>query len=109
MFTHHISSNRKAKMITALALATAYCLLAASNTMAVTTPASGSFLYDLYDIAVVQILQGPGGFVGGCAVMIIACVLLVRQMILPGACAMLGGALILKADSLVSSLGAIIS
>ena len=109
MLTDHISSNRKTKMITALVLAIAYCLLAASNTMAVTTPASGSFLYDLYDIAVVQILQGPGGFVGGCAVMIIACVLLVRQMILPGACAMLGGALILKADSLVSSLGAIIS
>jgi len=109
MFTHHITSSRKAKMMTLFTLVAAYCLLAASNSMAVTTPASGSFLYDLYDIAVVQILQGPGGFVGGCAVMIIACVLLIRQMILPGACAMLGGALLLKADSLVSSLGAIIS
>jgi len=32
---------------------------------AFTTPAAGSFMYDIYDIAVEKLLKGPAGFVAG--------------------------------------------
>ncbi|MBM9514060.1 hypothetical protein [Desulfogranum marinum] len=97
--------TKKTTLITALSLA---CLMVATNTLAMTTPATGSFAYDLYDIGVNQMLLGPIGFVGGCAVMVLAAILAIRQMLLPAAGAILGGAFLLKADAVVQSVGAVI-
>ncbi|BCO09249.1 hypothetical protein GF1_16250 [Desulfolithobacter dissulfuricans] len=72
-------------------------------------PASGTFAYDIYDVGVNQILKGPIGFVGGVGAMVAAGVMAIRQMLLPAAATVLGGAFLLKADSVVSTLGAIIS
>lgn len=98
--------TRKITLVTALTLA---CLVVASNALALTTPATGSFAYDLYDIGVNQMLLGPIGFVGGCGVMVLAAILAIRQMLLPAAGAVLGGAFLLKADTVVQSVGALIS
>ena len=95
------------KRFTAVFL-TATFLTITSNALAMTVPTSGSFAYDLYDIGVNQILLGPIGFVGGCAAMVVAAILAVRQMLLPAACAVLGGAFMLKADSVVASIGALV-
>lgn len=83
-------------------------LCMATSVQGMTTPAAGSFAYDLYDIGVNQILLGPIGFVGGCGVMVLAGILAIRQMLLPAAGAVLGGAFMLKADSVVQSVGALI-
>ena len=84
-------------------------LVVAVNAMAMTVPAAGSFAYDLYDIGVNQILLGPIGFVAGVACMVFAAILAIRQMILPAAGVVLGGAFLLKADAVVQTIGAIIS
>ena len=63
-------------------------LLQAGNALATTVPASGSFAYDLYDIGVNQILLGP---------------------ILPAAGVVLGGAFLLRANTVVETIGALIS
>ena len=87
----------------------AFCfLLGATNVMAMAVPAAGSFAYDLYDIGVNQILLGPIGFVAGVACMVFAAILAIRQMILPAAGVVLGGAFLLKADAVVQTVGAII-
>jgi hypothetical protein len=96
------------KVLATLTILIATYFLTLGNAMAMTVPAAGSFAYDLYDIGVNQILLGPIGFVGGVGVMVIAAILAVRQMILPAACAVLGGAFLLKADTVVSSMGAMI-
>ncbi|NTW87627.1 MAG: hypothetical protein HGB26_00535 [Desulfobulbaceae bacterium] len=83
-------------------------MLQAVNVLAMTTPAAGSFAYDLYDIAVTQILLGPIGFVAGVASMAFAAILAIRQMILPAAGVVLGGAFLLSADTVVQSIGAVI-
>jgi hypothetical protein len=83
------------------------CLLS-SNAMAMTVPAAGSFAYDLYDIGVNQILLGPIGFVAGVACMVFSAILAIRQMILPAAGVVLGGAFLLKADAVVQTIGATI-
>jgi len=72
------------------------------------TPAAGSFAYDLYDIAVNKILLGPIGFVAGVAAMVFAAILAIRQMILPAAGVILGGAFLLSASTVVQTIGSII-
>jgi hypothetical protein len=106
-FTRQGKKIRQAKMITGLAVLLAACLLTA-NAMAMTVPAAGSFAYDLYDIGVNQILLGPIGFIAGVACMVFAAILAIRQMILPAAGVVLGGAFLLKADSVVQTIGAVI-
>lgn len=98
----------QSKIISILAVLVAACLMSA-NAMAMAVPAAGSFAYDLYDIGVNQILLGPIGFIAGVACMVFAAILAIRQMILPAAGVVLGGAFLLKADSVVQSVGAMIS
>lgn len=83
-------------------------LFQAGNVLAMTVPATGSFAYDLYDIGVNQILLGPVGFTGGVACMCVAAILAIRQMILPAAGVVLGGAFLLRANTVVETIGALI-
>ncbi|WP_306549146.1 hypothetical protein [Desulfobulbus sp.] len=85
-----------------------FSLLKAGNSLAMTVPATGSFAYDLYDIGVNQILLGPVGFTGGVACMCVAAILAIRQMILPAAGVVLGGAFLLRANTVVETIGALI-
>ncbi|NVN92104.1 MAG: hypothetical protein HXX11_16090 [Desulfuromonadales bacterium] len=79
-----------------------------SIALAIVAPAAGSFAYDVYDVAVVRMLQGPIGFVGGVAAMIIGAVMAIQGKIMGAIPAICGGAILLRADALVTSLGAII-
>lgn len=97
----------QAKIMTGFAVLFAACLISV-DAMAMTVPAAGSFAYDLYDIGVNQILLGPIGFIAGVACMVFAAILAIRQMILPAAGVVLGGAFLLKADSVVQTIGAVI-
>ena len=92
-----------------LLAAASLLILTAENSLAMTVPATGSFAYDLYDIGVNQILLGPVGFTGGVACMCVAAILAIRQMILPAAGVVLGGAFLLRANTVVESIGALIS
>jgi len=107
-FPPSVTKIRQAKMTTALAVLTATWILLSTNALAMTVPAAGSFAYDLYDIGVNQILLGPIGFIAGVACMVFAAILAIRQMILPAAGVVLGGAFLLKADSVVQTIGAVI-
>ena len=96
------------KSIIALMVFGATCLLAATRANAFNAPAAGTFAFDIYDIGVNQILKGPIGFAAGVGSMVAAAVMAIRQMLLPAAATVLGGAFLLKADSVVTSLGALI-
>ena len=98
---------KQGKNLGALLIVITLCLIS-SNAMAMTVPAAGSFAYDLYDIGVNQILLGPIGFVAGVACMVFSAILAIRQMILPAAGVVLGGAFLLKADAVVQTIGALI-
>ncbi len=103
-----MTSQTHTQKITIISALTVGCLMVASNAFGLATPATGSFAYDLYDIGVNQMLLGPIGFVGGCGVMVLAAILAIRQMLLPAAGAVLGGAFLLKADTVVQSVGALV-
>ncbi len=70
--------------------------------------ANGSFAYDVYDIAVNGMLRGPVGFVGGIAAIVFGAISAIRAQILPAIPAILGGVVLLKADSIISSLNALV-
>ncbi len=105
--TAYAKKSRQIRIMTTMAVFTA-CLMITTNAMAMAVPAAGSFAYDLYDIGINQILLGPIGFVAGVACMVFAAILAIRQMILPAAGVVLGGAFLLKADAVVQTIGAII-
>ena len=75
---------------------------------AITAPSVGDFGYDIYDIAVNDILKGPIGFVGGLATIVIGAVFAVKQQFMGAILCILGGAAIIKGDTIVTSLGMLI-
>lgn len=80
-------------------------LLVATEAFALNAPSQGSFLYDLYDITVNKMLKGPAGFVAGAAAIIYGSAMLITGRIAPAVLGLLGGAILIKADSIASSLG----
>ncbi len=76
---------------------------------AVTAPTSSTvFAYDVYHIGVDGVLKGPIGFVGGVAAIVFGAVTAIRGAVLQALPALLGGGVLLKADSIVTTLGATI-
>jgi hypothetical protein len=96
------------KKINVAVFAVLTILLIQTSAYAMATPAAGSFAYDLYDIAVNKILTGPIGFVAGVACMVLAAVMAIRQMLVPAVSVVLGGAFLLSADTVVTTLGSVI-
>ncbi len=80
----------------------------AAQAFAINAPGNGSFAYDLYDIGVNKIVKGPIGFVGGVMAMVFGAFSAIQARIMLAVPAILGGAALLKADSIVTSLGALI-
>jgi len=72
---------------------------------AITAPASTAFAYDVYDVGVNQVLKGPIGFIGGVGAIVFGAVTAIRGAILQALPALLGGGVLLKADTIVTTLG----
>jgi hypothetical protein len=94
-------------MLFLIAMSVTWLVLSVVPAMAVVAPVSGSFAYDLYDVAVNKMLQGPIGFVGGIAAIAMGAAMAIQQKVFGSVPCILGGVAILKADSIVSSLGSI--
>lgn len=75
-----------------------------SVTFAFTTPGSGTFAYDVYDITVNKILKGPIGFVAGVAGVVLGATQLFVGRYMTAVPPILGGALLLKAEDILATL-----
>jgi len=94
---------KRTPLLTALLL-----VVLAGPALAITAPTTGSFGYTVYDIFVVKMLQGAFGFVGALALIIWGASMLPRGAWLPAVFCIVAGGAIIKADSIVSSLGMLI-
>lgn len=84
-------------------------MLIATTAFAISTPSnSATFAYDVYRIGIEEILQGPIGFVGGVAAIVFGAITAIRGAILQAVPALLGGGVLLKADSIVTTFGMLI-
>lgn len=95
-------------MFVMLLVGLVFVLSDVATVMAITAPAAGSFAYDIYDIGVNSILKGPIGFVAGVGAIAFGAVMAIRSQIMMAVPAILGGAALLKADTITESLGALI-
>ncbi len=81
----------------------------AATAAAVTVPTGPTdFAWDVYDIGVNKILNGPIGFVAGAGAMVAGAVAAIQQKLGLASMAIIGGAVLLNADSMVTSLGLVI-
>lgn len=82
-------------------------LLLSAIAGAFTAPAAGDFGYDIYDIVVNQILNGPIGFIGGVALIVFGATKIMTNWMLTILC-IIAGTILIRADDLVVTLGAVI-
>ena len=103
-----INRNDIQKEIQVATLALLAVLLIVPFAHAVVAPAVGSFAYDVYDVGVNQILKGPIGFMAGVVAVVFGAYMAIQSQVMYALPAILGGAVLLKADTVVTSLGALI-
>jgi len=98
--------NPKVTMAVAIALMAGGAVLVSANmASAITAPAAGSFAYDVYDIAVNEMVKGPIGYIGGLGAMVWGAFSAIQQKLGMAACSILGGGALIKADTITQSLG----
>lgn len=103
-----VEKKQRIMKLTISFMAVAFILCFTNYAFAITPPAAGGFLYDVYDIGVNKILKGAPGFVIGCGAIGWGGSLLFKTQVVPAVMSILGGGIMLKADSIVQTLGAII-
>lgn len=91
----------------ALTLATIALMTVSGAAHAFTIPVAGSFAYDAFDLVVNQILKGPIGFVGGVVAIVFGATQLLKSWVIALFC-IIGGAIAVRADAVVQSLGALV-
>jgi hypothetical protein len=82
-------------------------MLVSAIASAFTAPAAGDFGYDIYDIVVNQILNGPIGFIGGVALIVFGATKIMTNWMMTILC-IIAGTILIRAADLVVTLGATI-
>lgn len=77
--------------------------------IAAVVPTAGDLAFDLFDVAINDILDGPIGYIGGISAVLYAGYAFSTSKIAPAIMAVLGGAMVLQTDAIVQTLGATIS
>ncbi len=101
-----LSSKWTQRCFTALVLA-GLTFLMAGGAHAITAPATGGLFYDAYDIVVNSMLKGAVGFVAAILIFAMSIGLFLMQKVVPGIVGIVCAAILIKADTIVTSLGAI--
>ena len=82
-------------------------LLMTGVAAAFTAPAAGSFGFDVYDIVVNQILNGPIGFIGGVILIVFGATQIIKNWMMTIMC-VIAGTVLIRAEDLVITLGAMV-
>lgn len=82
-------------------------LMASGVAGAFTAPAAGDFGYDVYDIVINQILNGPIGFIGGVALIVFGATQIMKNWFSTILC-IIAGTVLIRAEALVVTLGSVV-
>lgn len=100
----HVASNKKKVAVLAAVGAAA---IMPELAHAIVAPANTSLAYDIYDVGVNKILKGPVGFVAAVAAIGYGATQVMKAWPI-ALMSVLGGSAIIKADTIVTSLGALV-
>ena len=95
------------KVVLGAVAVVAVALALPQEALAFATPEVGAFAFDIYDIGVNKILKGPIGFVTGVGGVVAGAFFAFQGKVLQGVPVILASAGVLKADTIVNSLGMI--
>ena len=101
-----LASKWTQRCFTALVLA-GLTFLMAGGAHAITAPTAGGLFYDAYDIVINSMLKGAVGFVAAILIFAMSIGLFLMQKVVPGIVGIVCAAILIKADTIVTSLGAI--
>ena len=101
-----IGSKWTQRCFTGLVLA-GLTFLMAGGAHAITAPAAGGLFYDAYDIVINSMLKGAVGFVAAILIFALSIGLFLMQKVVPGIVGIVCAAILIKADTIVTSLGAV--
>ena len=101
-----LASKWTQRCFTAFVLAV-FTFLMAGGAHAITAPATGSLFYDAYDIVINSMLKGAVGFVAAILIFALSIGLFLMQKVVPGIVGIVCAAILIKADTIVTSLGAV--
>lgn len=79
-------------------------LLAPQISSALSTPAPGDFMFDLYDIGVLKLLKGPLGYIVSAGFIIMGIWIGSKELV-AGIPFIIGGAILPRADKIAESFG----
>jgi len=79
----------------------------ATQAMAITAPATGSFGYEAYNFLVTTILKGPFGAMSAILLFLVTIMLLVKQQMVPGLICLIAAIVLINVSNMVTALGAL--
>ena len=100
--------KKEIKITVQALLAAAMVIAIDGSASAIITAPTAGFAFDVYDIAINKILKGPIGFVGGVGAIALGAIMAIKANIMGAIPTVLGGAVLLKADTITESLSALI-
>lgn len=95
---------KKFSVVSAFAALFAIC---ATQAMAITAPAAGSFGYEAYNFLVNTILKGPFGAIAAILLFLVTIILLVKQQMVAGLICLTAAIVLINVSNMVTALGAI--
>jgi hypothetical protein len=104
---HHNMKSLKMKKFSLMAALSAVFTFLASQAMAITAPAAGSFGYEAYDFLVNTVLKGPFGAIAAIMLFLITIILFVQQKIVPAVVCLTAAIVLVNTANMVTALGAI--
>ncbi|MBI1919721.1 MAG: hypothetical protein HYS23_01430 [Geobacter sp.] len=94
------------KFSTVSAIAALFTFIA-TQAMAITAPAAGSFGYEAYNFLVNTILKGPFGAISAILLFLVTIMLLVKQQMVAGLICLTAAIVLINVSNMVTALGAI--
>jgi len=95
---------RKLSVVSAIA---ALFTFLATQAMAITAPAAGSFGYEAYNFLVTTLLKGPFGAICAILLFLVTILLFVQQKIVPAIVCLVAAIVLINAANMVTALGAV--
>ncbi len=97
----------KFKKFSAASAIAALFTFTATQAMAITAPAAGSFGYEAYNFLVTTLLKGPFGAISAILLFLVTILLFVQQKIVPAIVCLVAAIVLINAANMVTALGAI--
>ncbi len=97
----------KMKKFSLMAAVAAIFTFFATQAMAITAPAAGSFGYEAYNFLVTTLLKGPFGAIAAILLFLVTILLFVQQKIVPAIVCLVAAIVLINAANMVTALGAI--